>query len=1159
MWIGALGPIAVLKGGHHVVIEGMRQTAALAALVLYVGRSVSADQLVEALWPSEQPSSARRTLQSHLSRLRGALGAGVIVRDAGGYRLSAAVKTDVVEFEHHLGRAAAMEDTVDAVAHLDAARAIWRDDPYPELVDWAPAVAERTRLVELHESLVEDRLELLLGLGDPAGLAAEAAALVSVQPLRERRWGLLMRALYLSGRQTEALATFQEAREHLIETVGVEPGPELRALERAVLEQDPGLQGRAAPMAPFGGALAAEVEQLPRFLDLLRQRDPLVGRDGELDRGLEHWDQARRAGRPAVLVLRGEPGIGKTRLAAEILVRAAASGDAVHVARCREGAGAPYAPLVEAFPDLAAEVGAVSEVLPAAATSPEQVGMTRRRVTSAFARAVECAGGRSPAVMLLDDVQWADAPTVEALRWVLERGSTGPVLLVLTARSDEIAAAPDAVGALLADLPRVADTLELELGGVDRPAAGRIVGHRVGSDARAVDVDWIFAQSGGSPLYLIELARQAQHLEVNSSAVPRTISDLVRRRMDLLPVGARDLILAGAVLGEEFDIRVAAAMLARPVEDAVDDAALAVEAQLLYRQAETAFRFSHGITRRAVESTSSTSRLLTLRWAAGAVMEGSPLARPEEVADLLLAGAPVGDATRAARAALVAAASARDRLDPGEGRRLLNRALACLDPAGGGAGVEEQRVLGDVYLALAVIVAREGEVAQAKELAARAADLARGLGDPPRFAQAVVGYAELVNAGEPDDLAAALCHEALALLGDDHPGCQARVLSALANYHSVVLGDVRSGRPYADRALVVASDDETRAEALWAVACSLLGTPEVAERARVSEELPACAPPGTRRHVEAVRLAAHTHLELGDRVAYDRSVAELRRLGEDRGSWDALLWARVAIGQVALMEGRLDEAVKATEELASMAGGSLYAWSLATTQHCHRRFEQAELGSLQTLLESLVPQIDLAGVHAMYVQSLVQAGEAERAADLLDRIGRNDFEGLRPEQTYVASLAMLLEAALDLRRLDDVAVLAERLAPYTGHLAVSTQGVFSLGAVDRYLALAALVAGDHVAAGALLAAARDLEAVSGSTLGAAYTTVAEQWLCVLGGEAPDDQVVGALRARADAHGLVRLRASIDAVAARSATCPGGPGLCARALAAGGGSTQGADG
>ncbi len=242
-----------------------------------------------------------------------------------------------------------------------------------------------------------------------------------------------------------------------------------------------------------------------------------------------------------------------------------------------------------------------------------------------------------------------------------------------------------------------------------------------------------------------------------------------------------------------------------------------------------------------------------------------------------------------------------------------------------------------------------------------------------------------------------------------------------------------------------------------------------------------------------------------------------------------------------------------------MAGGSLYAWSLATTQHCHRRFEQAELGSLQTLLESLVPQIDLAGVHAMYVQSLVQAGEAERAADLLDRIGRNDFEGLRPEQTYVASLAMLLEAALDLRRLDDVAVLAERLAPYTGHLAVSTQGVFSLGAVDRYLALAALVAGDHVAAGALLAAARDLEAVSGSTLGAAYTTVAEQWLCVLGGEAPDDQVVGALRARADAHGLVRLRASIDAVAARSATCPGGPGLCARALAAGGGSTQGADG
>ncbi|MBL8777700.1 MAG: AAA family ATPase [Acidimicrobiales bacterium] len=1125
MWVGVLGPVTATSGGEPVVVKGRRQAEALAALALFIGRPVGTDRLVEALWPGDPPPTARRSLQSHLSRLRGALGDDVIARDVAGYRLSHAVTTDVVEFERHLGRAAAATDAVQALAHLAAARSLWRGEPFPELVDWAPAAAERSRLLAIYEGLDDDRLELQLGVGDPAGLVAEASVLVAQQPLRERRWGLLMRALYLAGRQAEALSTFQEARKHLIEAVGVEPGPELRALERAVLEQDPALEAPTSPRVAPTLSVASEAEHTPRFLDLLRERDPLVGRERELARCLDHWDQARRGGRPAVVVVRGEPGIGKTRLAAEVVEWSASAGESVHVARCREGVGVPYAPLAEAFPALSQEVGAASDDLGAGATSPEQVSMARERVAKAFARALERAGGPAPALLLLDDAQWADAPTVEALRWALERELSEPVLLVLTIRSNETPEAPEALDALLADLPRVVDTLDVPLGGVDREAAALIVGHRTPSAPEPEDVDWFFEQSGGSPLYLTELARQAHH-EVSFTEVPLSISEIVRRRVEVLADGARDLILAGAVLGEEFDIRTVAAMLARPIDEALDDAAAAVDAQLLYRQADAAFRFSHGITRRAVESTSSTSQLLSLRWAAGALLEGLAAARPEEVADLLLAGAPVGDSTRAARAALAAASSARDHLDPGEALRLLTRAAKILR----GVGPDEQRVLAEVLLASADLVARQGEVPDAKQLAAKAAELARALGDPELFARATVGYAELVNAGEADDVAPALCHEALTLLGADHPDWQARVLSALANYHSVVLSDVGSGRPYADRALVVALDDDTRAEALWAKACALLGAAEVEERARVAEKLRACAPPGTRRHVEAVRLTAHTRLELGDRAGYEGAVDELRRLGEDRGSWDALLWSRVASGQVALMEGRIDDSMVAARELEAVSGGSVYAWSLATMQDCHRRLERGQLGELLPMIEALVPQYDLAGVRAVFVQCLLQADEAERAPDVLDDLGRDGFASLRQEQTSTGALALLLEAALDLGRPDDVAALAARLAPHTGHLVVSTQGVFTLGAVDRYLAVAALVAGDDVTAEALLASAAQLETAVGATLAAAYTEVAGQWLRVARGEVPDAQVIGRLRGYADGLGLVRLREHTDAVA-----------------------------
>lgn len=1132
MWIGALGPIAVVKGGHAVAIEGIRQAAALAALVLFAGRSVSADQLVDALWPGQPPPTARRTLQSHLSRLRGALGSGVISRDASGYRLQHPLEIDVVEFEHLLGRATASEDPVAAVSWLDDARALWRGEPYGELADWPAAVAERARLHRLVDGIDEDRLERRLQFEDPAGLVSTASALVTEAPLRERRWGLLMRALYGAGRQAEALRAFQDARTHLIEAVGVEPGPDLLALERAVLDQDDALLAPRFRPRPSPSTLPStpDVDRVARFFDHLRERDPLEGREEELSRCLGLWERARRLGRPAAVVIQGEPGIGKTRLAAELVARADADGAVLRLARCREGAGAPYAPLAEAFAGRSPELVAALEGMPEGPASPQQLELTRRRVAAAFGRAMGGPGRGAPTVLLLDDVQWADLPTVEALRWVVERDLSGPVLLVLTVRANELeGAAAGTLGSFLGHLPRLLDVLELSLTGVDRTAAGRIVAHRAAHAPSSAELDWFCAESGGSPLYLIELARHREGGPPGPSEPPRSIRDLVRRRVGSLAQPAQDLLLAGAVLGEEFDVRVAAAMVSRPVEEAVDAASDAVRAELLDQQSPTIYRFSHGVTRRAVEATSSSSRLLTLHWAAGLLLEGSALVRPEEVASHLLSGALVGDPVRAARVALAASSSARDQLDPGEALRLLVRAADVLS----GSGPEGQPVLAEVWLVSAALTARQGAVDEAKGLAAKAGELARSSGDATLLARAAVGYAELVNAGEADERAAALCREALDALDGTDPGWATRVLAALANYHSVVLVDLSAARPLADRALATApeGDDDGRAEALWAQACALLGSPEVAERDRIAEALVDGTRPGARRHAEAVRLAAHTRLELGDRTGYDRALEVLGRLAAVHDSWDAAVWSEVGRGQVALMEGRLADWHDVAGTLDELAGGSLYVWSLRTLQECFRLREASELGPLAPMLELLAGQIDLSVVRAMYVDALLQAGERDRAAAELDLILRDGEARLRPEQTYTSALTVLMDAALDLGSPDHLRALAERLRPYSGLLVVSTQGTVSLGAVDRHLATAALADGDLLGAERLLDAARRVEAQVGAALWECYTAVAAERLRVCRGETPDAAVLDPIRAWAAAHGLARLQAHVEALEA----------------------------
>jgi len=248
--LGVLGPLQVRKDGAPVAIPGAKPRAILTMLGLYTGSVVSADTLVELLWGDDPPRTADKALQTHISSLRRALGDGFVVTEGTGWTLST-TETDASRYRTaaKTGRAAAAAgDTGQAVARFEEALALWRG--IPELPDTARGTSEKTRWVEGHAALVEDRADALLATGRAAEIVGELEAAVAEAPLRERRWGQLMLALYRAGRQGEALGAYQRARSLLADELGVDPGPELRRLEAAVVAQDSALEVPAAQQLP---------------------------------------------------------------------------------------------------------------------------------------------------------------------------------------------------------------------------------------------------------------------------------------------------------------------------------------------------------------------------------------------------------------------------------------------------------------------------------------------------------------------------------------------------------------------------------------------------------------------------------------------------------------------------------------------------------------------------------------------------------------------------------------------------------------------------------------------------------------------------------------------------------------------------------------------
>jgi predicted ATPase/DNA-binding SARP family transcriptional activator len=287
--VSVLGPVEARRAGLPVDLGSPQQRALLALLALHEGSVVPFDAIVDGLWPDAPPRSAGKIVQTYVSRLRKALGAEAIVRHGSGYALVVDGESlDLHRFQE-----------LTAAGEHEEALALWRGPALADIATLPGLRPEAERLEELRLRAIEERLEADLGGGRHAEVVGELRGLVAVHPLRERLHGLLMLALYRAGRQADALAAYQAARRLLVEALGIEPGPALRELEKAILAQDPGL---APPPEP------ARTTRLPS------QPTPFLGRRRER---IEIVALLQRSDL-RLLTLTGAGGSGKTRLALRV-------------------------------------------------------------------------------------------------------------------------------------------------------------------------------------------------------------------------------------------------------------------------------------------------------------------------------------------------------------------------------------------------------------------------------------------------------------------------------------------------------------------------------------------------------------------------------------------------------------------------------------------------------------------------------------------------------------------------------------------------------------------------------------------------------------------------------------------------------------------------
>ena len=797
-------------------------------------------------------------------------------------------------------------------------------------------------------------------------------------------------------------------------------------------------------------------------------QEGILGRQSELG-ALGAWLDAARNGSGRLILCAGAPGIGKTRLAQEVAGLALAGGTTVAWGRCVEAEGSPpFWPWRQVLRSLGLDPAPAM----GSAVDPED----RFRVLDGLASTIREAAERTPVLVILDDVHWADEPSLLVLRHVALHLADGRLAVLATFRDMEPASRLPVV---LPDLLRAPAVERVDLQGFGL-AEVREQLERAGAGASGdTDAEVVLDVTAGNPLFVREVARTMADGTWRPDRPPRSVLDLVGDRLRRVSPSCRRLVQAAAVVGRDFGLGLVAASLGEPVETCLPLADEAVAHGLVDRVGSAAdHRFVHALTREAVEASLTTADRVHLhRAVATAMQEGFAGEVSEHLGDIARHWselAPYGEADRAREWALRAADDAVQRLAYAEGARLYRSALALAGTAAG--DVERCRT----WMALGRACYFAGDVQGCADAAVAAADAARAAGDPELAGEAALVLEVSADPGV-NAVAEQLCGRALDGLGNaGHDALRARLLaqrSHLAYYD----GDVPRTESLSAAALEVAresGDDRALAAAFHARKEACPGPGGRAERTSLADEMAALGIRGGNRR--AVMWGAlwrvEVLIECGDLAgasdALTRLEAAAERVGGPISAWHH---DRVA-ACVAQAQGRYaDAAALARRGLERMqpvepgpARGTFFALHAAMAAHIGATEDSAPF-----VVQAFRPLPRFRGMAPLLrAHLLVCSGRPEDAAASYQLAG--PIAGWAPNGFYMLVCfvaATVTAAAVGCH--DDLAVLIDWLGPYRGEHA-SGDGVVYFGPVDLALGRAAAALGRMDDAVADLSAAAEL-------------------------------------------------------------------------------------
>ncbi|MFI1990862.1 ATP-binding protein [Actinoplanes sp. NPDC020271] len=737
-----LGPLRLWRDDVELDTGPRQQACLLALLAARAGRPVSTDELVDLIWGEDVPGSALNVIHKYIGALRRLFEPDLPAREAGahvlrrgtGYMFSAGPGTlDLVAFRAGVAAArTAVAEDAPAVAldHYLEALALWHGPAGHGVSPQPIAMSAFSALdAEFHDACVAAAgLAVRSGRAEAALPALRLAA--ATAPLHEPVHAGLVAVLGAAGHRSEALAAYREVRARLRDDLGIEPGPALREAHLRILAP------AAEPAAPR-----------PAVITPRGRGDGLVGRAGELTVLRQTLDTAFAGGTGLVLV-EGEPGVGKTRLLEEVAAEAGRRGALTVRSSGTAGDGTPSMwPWVRA-------IGAILDSLPAPVRDEWLAGQLGRLVKPGhhdvaaapvlpdngaqfrlFEQVVALVGqasARRPVLLVVDDLQWADAASLELFGHLTARLPRATVLA--GALRDRAPAPGTELSRMLAAVSRVPGQRRVRLGPLDLAGVAELMRRENGREPDIRIARSVHGRTAGNPFFVRELSRLLADGgapgddRTPGSGVPATVRDVVLDRMSGLDDNARDLLRIAALVGPEVDVVLVAGVGRIDVETCLARLEPVEALGLLAYEPEDPFffRFAHDLVREAVSETTPPHRAKPLHLRIADALEGldpGDESVAERLAHHLWAAGPLAGPARTANALIHAGRRATAKAAFGAAERHL-RSAAQVARTAGLAAVEL-----DALVQLTTIVGMRSMYAGAAlDLMARAEHLARELG-----------------------------------------------------------------------------------------------------------------------------------------------------------------------------------------------------------------------------------------------------------------------------------------------------------------------------------------------------------------------------------------------------------------------------------------------